>query len=51
MKQDLDLSADDDDVHSWLDALNEREGTLTIKIKIDFVIQQHPLSELEGGFV
>lgn len=24
MKQDLDLSADDD-VHSWLDALNERE--------------------------
>ena len=25
MKQDLDLSADDDDVHSWLDALNERE--------------------------
>jgi len=26
MKQDLDLSADDDDVHSWLDALNEREG-------------------------
>lgn len=25
MKQDLDLSADDDDVRSWLDALNERE--------------------------
>lgn len=25
MKEDLDLSADDDDVHSWLDALNERE--------------------------
>jgi hypothetical protein len=25
MKQDLDLSADDDDVHSWLEALNERE--------------------------
>lgn len=25
MKQDLDLSADDDDVYSWLDALNERE--------------------------
>ncbi len=24
MKEDLDLSADDDDVHSWLDALNER---------------------------
>ena len=23
MKQDLDLSADDDDVHSWLEALNE----------------------------
>lgn len=27
MKQDLDLSADDD-VHSWLDALNERERSL-----------------------
>ena len=26
MKRDLDLSADDDDdVHSWLDALNEKE--------------------------
>ena len=25
MKEDLDLSADDNDVHSWLDALNERE--------------------------
>lgn len=25
MKQDLDLSADDDDVHSWLEALNEWE--------------------------
>lgn len=25
MKQDLDLSADDDDVHSWLRALNEWE--------------------------
>lgn len=25
MKKDLDLSADDDDVHSWLDALHERE--------------------------
>lgn len=25
MKQDLDLSSDDDDVHSWLDALFERE--------------------------
>lgn len=25
MKQDLDLSADDDDVHSWLGALNEWE--------------------------
>lgn len=25
MKLDLDFSADDDDVHSWLDALNERE--------------------------
>lgn len=25
MKQDLDLSADDDDVYSWFDALNERE--------------------------
>lgn len=25
MKQDLDLSADDDDVHSWLEALNEGE--------------------------
>lgn len=25
MKEDLDLSADDDDVHYWLDALNERE--------------------------
>ena len=24
MKEGLDLSADDDDVHSWLDALNER---------------------------
>ena len=23
MKQDLDLSADDDDVNSWLEALNE----------------------------
>lgn len=29
MKQDLDLSADDD-VHSWLDALNERERSLYI---------------------
>jgi len=27
MKRDLDLSADDD-VHSWLDALNERERSL-----------------------
>jgi hypothetical protein len=25
MKQDLDLSADDDDVYSWLEALNEGE--------------------------
>nr|YP_009381013.1 hypothetical protein AEK19_MT0617 [Utricularia reniformis]ART30872.1 hypothetical protein AEK19_MT0617 [Utricularia reniformis] len=25
MKEDLDLSADDDDVHSWFDTLNERE--------------------------
>ena len=25
MKEDLDLSADDNDVHSWLDALNEKE--------------------------
>lgn len=25
MKHNLDLSADDDDVHSWLDALNEKE--------------------------
>ena len=23
MKEDLDLSADDDDVHSWLETLNE----------------------------
>jgi len=25
MKENLDLSADDDNVHSWLDALNEKE--------------------------
>jgi hypothetical protein len=25
IKRDLDLSADDDDVHSWLDAVNEKE--------------------------
>ena len=30
MKQDLDLSADDD-VHSWLDALNERELSILRK--------------------
>ena len=30
IKQDLDLSADDD-VHSWLDALNERELSRLIK--------------------
>lgn len=38
MKEDLDLSADDD-VHSWLDALNENE----LSSKISFVIKQHPL--------
>lgn len=32
-KEDLDLSADDNDVHSWLDALNEKEGTGTLYIK------------------
>lgn len=39
-KEDLDLSADDNDVHSWLDALNERELSI-----LSFVIKQHPLSE------
>ena len=33
MKQDLDLSADDD-VHSWLDALNERELS---RLRMDFL--------------
>lgn len=42
IQKDLDLSADDDDVHSWLDALNERELS---RLRISFVIKQHPLSE------
>lgn len=39
-KEDLDLSADDNDVHSWLNALNEKELSI-----LSFVIKQHPLSE------
>lgn len=39
-KEDLDLSADDNDVHSWLDALNERELS---RLSINLVIKQHPL--------
>lgn len=30
----------DDDVHSWLDALNERELS---RLSINLVIKQHPL--------
>lgn len=31
IKHHFDLSADDDDVHSWLDALNEKELSRLIK--------------------
>ncbi|KAL5057238.1 hypothetical protein RYX36_028842 [Vicia faba] len=39
MKRDLDLSADDD-VHSWLDALNERERSASVAYNVNPVADQ-----------
>ena len=47
IKQDLDLSLDDDDydVHSWINALNERELSRYKKKKVSLITKQHPLSK------
>ena len=52
MKRDLDLSADDDDMMmSTPGSMRLTKRNSLDSERISFVIKQHPLSELGGGFV